>query len=304
MWKTSFKKFLIFPWSKVYIWGVNRHLFTPSIIIPIDGGICSQMHQYLIGEIFRRKGYRVEYGLRFFETWGKDINGLQVRNFDLLRAFPYLPFRTASRWKIIFYSQCFPYMGHYPESKSKAWIHLLPPCCLLGYYADPERFYPDFYPDVFRIDPTVLDTENRVLYDSISTDSVAVHVRRGDLSSYNIAYGYPVPVTYFVDSVKYMIKHLSSPVFYFFSDDKNYVENELIPLMDPGINYRIIDNGVEKGYMDLILISKCQHQITSKGTLGKYGALFNMSSDKIIIVSKDDAQTFMFEDASCQIVVL
>ena len=46
--------------------------------------------------------------------------------------------------------------------------------------------------------------------------------------------------------------------------------------------------------MDLYLISKCKHQITSKGSLGKYGALLNPQKDKIIVVSEDDEQTFMF----------
>ena len=32
--------------------------------------------------------------------------------------------------------------------------------------------------------------------------------------------------------------------------------------------------------MDLFLIARCKHQITSKGTLGKYGALLGDNSEK------------------------
>lgn len=298
------KKYFLWVLRNIYLLGGKWRIFTPSLIIPVDGGICSQMHQYLIGETFRRKGFPVEYSLRFFETCGKDVYGVQVRNFDLLHAFPKLDFKRASRWKTLFYSQCFRYMGRYPESLDTDWINLLPPCCLLGYYADLDNCYLDLYPSVFHIDSTVLSPENKVIYDSIDTDSVAVHVRRGDLSSYNPAYGYPVTLLYFIQSIQYIVACLSTPKFYFFSDDKEYVQTELIPNLPLEISYEIVGNGADKGYVDLMLIGKCSHQITSKGSLGKYGALLNMSAQKIIIVSKDDPQTFMFRDAECTLVVL
>ncbi len=67
-----------------------------------------------------------------------------------------------------------------------------------------------------------------------------------------------------------------SSFFYFFSDEPDWVRDELIPqlYLTEG-NCKIVDiNGSDKGYMDLFLIARCKHQITSKGTLGKYGALF------------------------------
>ena len=49
-------------------------------------------------------------------------------------------------------------------------------------------------------------------------------------------------------------------------------------------------NGSDKGNMDLFLIAYCNHQITSKGTLGKYGALLRDSADKIVILSDDTVE--------------
>ena len=48
-----------------------------------------------------------------------------------------------------------------------------------------------------------------------------------------------------------------------------------------------LDNDDTHGYMDLLLISRCQHQITSKGTLGKFGAMFGNQKGKIV-VDRDD----------------
>ena len=47
-------------------------------------------------------------------------------------------------------------------------------------------------------------------------NSIAVHVRRGDLAEYNIAYGYPVTINYFVEAIKYIKEKTIDPVFYFF----------------------------------------------------------------------------------------
>ena len=36
--------------------------------------------------------------------------------------------------------------------------------------------------------------------------------------------------------------------------------------------------------MDLFLIARCKHQITSKGTLGKYGSLLGDNSEKMVVL--------------------
>ncbi|MEG2514553.1 MAG: alpha-1,2-fucosyltransferase, partial [Bacteroidaceae bacterium] len=64
-------------------------IISPKTILLMDGGVCSQMHQYLIGQLFEERGFRVLYDLSFYEEWGTDLNFKFVRNFDLLKAFPY-----------------------------------------------------------------------------------------------------------------------------------------------------------------------------------------------------------------------
>ena len=89
-----------------------------------------------------------------------------------------------------------------------------------------------------------------------------------------------------------MEKETVTPFFYFFSDEPEWVASELIPYLEfANENYKVVDiNGSDKGYMDLFLIAYCKHQITSKGTLGKYGALLRDSSDKIVILCDDKVE--------------
>lgn len=45
------------------------------MVLNMDGGICSQMHFYIVGRIFEKKGQRVLYNLDWFSKEGKDMDG-------------------------------------------------------------------------------------------------------------------------------------------------------------------------------------------------------------------------------------
>lgn len=287
----------------IYNYLLRIKIYQPVVIIRIDGGICSQMHQYLLGEVFKRKGMKVEFDLTFFKYCGKDINGNHSRLFDLKKAFPYLEIKQATEKKIALYKHFYPNIGNYPNDNSIEWCNISAPKIMLGYYADPDYIYTKFYKEVFKIDSSILDTQNLNLYNQIiNQNSIAIHVRRGDLSTYVEAYGYPVTLEYFKKSISYFINNFNSAYFYFFSDDKKYVEEQIIPILPSTIKTYIVENEPEKGYLDLILISGCKHYITSKGSLGKYGALLGMNKDSNIIVSRDDKQTFMFNNSIGKII--
>lgn len=262
---------------------------SPCVVGIIDGGICSQMRQYLLAKVFIDKGYEVEFDLSFYRT-GFDMNGDQVRNFDLQKAFPQMRIRRCSLLKSFVYRHCYSYKGSFPVDDSDIWTKLKPPVILLGYYAEPAWLFNDLRL-VFKMNPSVLDVNNHRIFNNIPENSVAVHVRRGDLSEVDTIgfYGSPASVEYFLDAIKYLWKRLCSPVFYFFSDGMDYVEKNIISNLPGNINYQMISNGSDKGYCDLFLISKCSHHITSKGSLGKYGACLNPNKG-VVIISKDEKQ--------------
>ena len=275
----------------------------PTIIIRMDGGICSQMHQYLLGEVFHRKGMKVEYDLTFFKKDGKDINGIHARLFDLEKAFPYIKLKQATETKIKLYKKLYTHIGNYPKDCSTDWCSITAPKLLLGYYADPDYLYSQWFKEVFQFSSSILESDNLRLYNQIiNQNSIAVHVRRGDLSTFVEAYGHPVTIEYFKTSINFFINQFENPHFYFFSDDLEYVSKELISNLPSNIKTHIVYNKPENGYIDLFLISQCKHQITSKGSLGKFGALLGMNKEKIVIVSKDDKQTFMLNNSPCTII--
>ena len=268
----------------------------PKIIVRMDGGISSQMHQYLLGRIFSEKGYNVTYELSFYKKWAKDNNGRFERNFDLLKAFPYLEFKQSSKIDSMVYPISFADRSiFYDHDNEDLFLYdLKPPKLLGGYYRIPNEVWKNLFPNYFRIDPLILDKNSYSLYTEIKGNkhTVGVHVRRGDLKVFNDAYGAPAGFDYFCKAISYFCSKIEKPFFYFFSDEPQWIEDELIGKLPPlNAQYKIVTgNGSDKGYMDLFLLASCEHQITSKGSFGKLGALLSKSEDKIVILCDDSIE--------------
>ena len=254
-----------------------------QVIVMIDGGICSQIHQWRIGAALRARGVDVEYDIQWFKTSGKDINGKFVRNFDLLRAFPNLEFRVASDAKIKYFKKHFSYN----ENTDGAFISARTPK-YFGYYY--PSYYQDLLPFEYTIDEAVLDDYNKNVARQIKEDKhpIGIHVRRGDMAI--TQHNWVVcPPEYFVNAVKYFINKYKDASFYFFSDEPDWIQNNILPLLNDIENpiYLVSHNGSDKGYMDLALMSYCEHFVSSQGSMAKYANILNHNKNKIFIMPKE-----------------
>lgn len=267
-------------------------VISPKVVLLLDGGICSQMYQYLLGQLYRERGYKVAYDLSFYE-WGMDKDNRFVRNFDLLKAFPYLKMQIASPLEIRVYKQKYHYVGNNTTARIAdfSFLEKTPPIYLGGYYLLPSEIYLSAFRSLFKMSSGVLDEDNLHICNEIDSQScsVAVHVRRGDLKVEQYDYGVPPTMDYFKNAVDYFKGKFKSPFFYFFSDEPDWIVDELVPYLQIlGEEYRVVSiNGSDRGYMDLYLIAHCKHQIASKGTLGKYGALLEDNPEKIVVLCDD-----------------
>ena len=270
---------------------VNIHVLNKMFVVRMDGGICSQMHFFLIGELLARKGYQVKYDIRWFKSQGKDLTGKFARNFDLLKAFPYLKFSVATSMETFFYSRL-------AANNFISLSEIKPPLYLGGYYDSNKEMYEKLFSLVFKVDIAVLDKENKKVYEQISKNdnTVAIHVRRGDLATFNGAYGKPVGIDYFNHVLQRLYKKIGALNCYLFSDEPQWIKENLLDEL-PQVNaYTLIDfNGSDKGYMDMFLISACQYQISSKGSLGKFGGFLNDDVDGKIYVYADDVEREKWE---------
>lgn len=256
-----------------------------NILVNIDGGICSQMQQYLMGRLLSKQGKNVLYDLSFYQ-FAKDMDGRDARNFDLLKAFPDLSFKAANSLQCKLYRHLFKHIGQYPHVTGEDWTVFKAPLFMGGYYEEKAEMYAD-YRTIFRVDPAILDSTNRAIFDVIPNNSVAVHVRRGDLSHYTEAYGEPASITFFQKAISLLQERFGQLKFYFFSDGMDYVKRQLLPVLPSGTDYQLIENDAAHGYYDLILMSRCCHHITSKGSLAKFAACLSDSNGVAVTIQGD-----------------
>lgn len=275
------------------IYKLESNFFGSLIVVMMDGGICSQMYQYLIGQIMKEQGYKVKYDIEWFNNYAKDMNGIYSRNFDLLKAFPYLEFEAASPLEIHFYKKYFYYEE--PEGLEENFRKQKPPVYFGGYY-NLVDITDNVLQKYFVFSNNLLDKKNQLIADELNTqeNSVGVHVRRGDMAQSGYYWDVLQP-EYFLNSIQYMRSQIANPSFYFFSDEPDWVKDEIISKLDNSIPAKIVGlNGSDKGYIDLFLCSKCKHQISSQGSIGKYGGILNKNPNKIVIInskSKENIRT-------------
>lgn len=285
---------------------IKCRMLKPAIIVRMDGGVCSQMHFFIIGQYFCDKGYTVKYDLSWFKSYGRDANGIRQRNFSLLSAFPSLKknFKEASQMEIFLYKG-FSYVNNYKnEDKRFDYLKIVPPMYLSSYYPFTKEMLDEMMPKYFTFTDAVLNIRSRKYCEKIRKCKVpvAIHVRRGDLAEYRDGYGSPVPTGFFQKAIDYIFSLYREASFFFFSDDVDYVKNVLIPNLYLPNSYTVIEgNSDENGYMDLMLISECKHMIASKGAFGKYGGFIKSDPDTKIFIMNDEDERRKWKDRSKKI---
>ena len=126
--------------------------------------------------------------------------------------------------------------------------------------------------------PRIIDKSNLELLNSISNcSSVAIHIRRGDYMAprYYKQFGSVCTDQYYINAMNLIEKEVDSPIYYIFSNDKEYSLN-----LFKDKKYVFVDcnSGIDS-WKDLILMSRCNYLVMSNSTFSWWAAwLKNMPS--------------------------
>ena len=152
---------------------------------------------------------------------------------------------------------------------------------LSGYWAK-FPYFDDIRDELIKeIQPKLINSKNQNMLKIIdSTNSVSIHIRRGDYLTEPLFK--LLDDSYYEPAITYMMKKGFNPTFYIFSDDieycKKYKYHE---------NFHIVDlNYGNDSYMDLVLMSKCKHNIIANSTFSWWAAYLNNNLCKTIIYPK------------------
>lgn len=112
-------------------------------------------------------------------------------------------------------------------------------------------------------------------------NKVCVHIRRGDYLKYMDTFKVQ-ELKYYIESIRYIKDNIKSPIFLFFSDDKEYVLNNF--QIDNINSFHISTNNDTD---DFLIMSNCSHFIISNSTFSLWAALFSSFNNKLTIYPKN-----------------
>ena len=114
-----------------------------------------------------------------------------------------------------------------------------------------------------------------------ATNAVSIHIRRGDYLNSEVqeVYGNICTDAYYRKAISRMAELVEKPTYYIFTNDMDWAKEQM-----QEENFVLIDcNDESTGYLDMLLMSKCQHHIIANSSFSWWGAWLNANPDKIII---------------------
>lgn len=163
-----------------------------------------------------------------------------------------------------------------------------PNAYLVGYWQS-ERYFSD-YAQTIRDDFTFklpISDENTTLAGHIKkNNAVSLHVRRGDYvnNPSTAAHHGVCSIAYYQDAIRYIVDRSGPVVLYIFSDDPQWVRANLqvkVPCV------YVDHNRGPSSYVDMQLMSLCNHHIIANSSFSWWGAWLNPNAGKIVVAPKN-----------------
>ena len=153
-----------------------------------------------------------------------------------------------------------------------------------GYWQSPRYF--EAISDIIRKEFSFKnppDTRNaRLLEEMAATESVAVHVRRGDYVGHS-RFDHEGILAYYRKCAEELSSTVKEPLFYVFSDDPIWTRANLTLKGDVVF---VDHNCGMQDHEDLRLMSGCKHQIITNSTFSWWGAWLNVYPRKLVYVPR------------------
>lgn len=117
----------------------------------------------------------------------------------------------------------------------------------------------------------------------LSVNSVAVHIRHGDFldRTNRNKHHYILDLSYYLDAMKYIKERIHNPVFFFFSDDIQWVKNTF---KDEDNSHFVKIECEDSDLEELFLMSNCKNIIAANSTFSWWASWLINNEDAIHIV--------------------
>ena len=247
-------------------------------IVHFSSGLGNQVFFYLFCRYLQKKYPKQKVYGYYNKRWLKKHNGLELdKVFDV-----YLPPHTKLRDIVAWLCRKLNGIG---VKGLKATDSCFSESAVYfdGYYHD-TKFIQDFLSEL-KFRDFYLDNTNRGLKEKILTsNSVAIHIRRGDylLPEIDKMFGGICTDEYYRKAINIVKEKWESPTFFVFSNDIEWVREHL-PLDDA---FYVTNNTGDNSYLDMYLMSLCKGDIIANSTFSYWGAIMNRNNPVVIYPQK------------------
>ena len=238
--------------------------------INLKGGLGNQMFQYAYGRAQELSGKKVIFNTSFF-------NGNKAKT-DSARDYKLDNFNIQTR-------------AEFSDKRHSFYDFINKILVKIGLkengFWQNEKYFKNIESDIrqeFTLNKTFDSKFDNIIKQIENTPSISLHVRRGDYVNdkktkaiHNVC-----DLEYYSKAIDIMTAQVNNPTFFIFSDDIDWVsENLAVP--HPSF---WVSNLEGKDYEELILMSKCKHNIIANSSFSWWGAWLNNNPDKIVVSPK------------------
>lgn len=266
------------------------------IVTKILGGLGNQMFQYAAGRsLALANGSRLKLDIAGFNTYELH-NGYELDLFHIdaeIARSEEVCLLAGSQSRVLQFIRRklrLTKSSHIREAGKAfgpSFFEIKGPAYLDGYWQSYEYLKP--FESQIRRDLTfkpALAGRNRETAERIAnSNAVSVHIRRGDYVTNKTSakvHGF-VGLDYYRGAIQRIRGELSSPTFFVFSDDLDWVKANL----GLGENAVLVSHNTGRSsYEDMRLMSMCNHNIIANSSFSWWGAWLNNNSSKIVIAPR------------------
>lgn len=263
------------------------------IIVKLQGGLGNQLFQFAIGKYLSVKNNdTLIFDNSFLNI--TDATGYTLRNYEL-GIFPIVSviqneekYFGKTRWSRIRAKFArIKYVGERSFKFMPEILDLSGNLYLEGFWQT-EKYFLSIENSIKK-DLTFLPSLNvvnaKIAQQINLCNAVSIHIRRTDYVGEGVVATYHnlCSLTYYYDAIELIVKTVPDAVFFLFSDDIEWVKQNLLILFP---HYFIDHNHVNESYVDMQLMSMCKHHIIANSSFSWWGAWLNNYPNKIVIAPK------------------
>lgn len=266
-----------------------------NLIVGLSGGLGNQLFQYAAG---RALSLRLGCNLTLDTSWyyKKENRFFVLNKFSMEDEEPIKKISVSNNLGLFFnranrrfsrYIYGLPIFKEKKFSFNEDFNSILRPVYLEGYWQS-ERYFIDIRHVILRelqLKDGLPEKCKNILEDINASNSVCVHIRRGDYVNNKIAAKLHsiCALDYYHKAINLTAQKLKKPKFFIFSDDMEWAKKSIF------LDYemRFVDvNTILEPHLDLTLMSACKCFIIANSTLSWWAAWAAKNESKLVIAPK------------------